>query len=528
MLKTLFGEFAARPEAGRPGYLDLFVPTWTKRRWRPPACQCRPGHVPRLRDAPAAWRREGADAPGPRRPGRDLRRVLRASVHRAGPRGDALAPLVGHRGRPEYRRQLLRRAPRSGPATRCGDGAMGIRLGRPLHRARRQPLRVPPRPGPLGFTAMGAPTSGNSPKGRPGPACRRGGGSSSPWWRRWASRRSGSPCPVLRRVGAGRGPARGRAGGGRGHRPSAPGRQETPAPSRRPNPPPPSLPLLPGVDARRAAARLPGAGADGAWARIGRRRRRRHTLADTFLGADGDVSTPRAAVRDPDRRVRGEPARARALPSRVGPRRRGRCARAGTGGARHAQRRRAEARGGRHARVRRPSVRIGAVVPEELIGWSEVLVSREVGVRLGIVDDRYLWAFPERQPPRRLRAAGAPAGPRERAHVAGGSVFRWRSAPPPPTTCGYPPRPAGTPGISPCTAIGRKITCPTSEQSMSCCAASPDDPTGARSTSRSHLPSPRSIRTSVTSWRCVIAWIRIGCSRTTICDASSGTSPDAH
>jgi hypothetical protein len=44
------------------------------------------------------------------------------------------------------------------------------------------------------------------------------------------------------------------------------------------------------------------------------------------------------------------------------------------------------------------SVRIGAVVPEELIGWSEVLVSREVGTRLGIVDDRYLWAFPgERQ-----------------------------------------------------------------------------------------------------------------------------------
>jgi hypothetical protein len=40
------------------------------------------------------------------------------------------------------------------------------------------------------------------------------------------------------------------------------------------------------------------------------------------------------------------------------------------------------------------SVRIGAVVPEELIGWSEVLVSREVGTRLGIVDDRYLWAFP--------------------------------------------------------------------------------------------------------------------------------------
>lgn len=40
------------------------------------------------------------------------------------------------------------------------------------------------------------------------------------------------------------------------------------------------------------------------------------------------------------------------------------------------------------------SVRIGVVVPEELIGWSEVLVSRDVGSPLGIVDDRYLWAFP--------------------------------------------------------------------------------------------------------------------------------------
>jgi hypothetical protein len=44
------------------------------------------------------------------------------------------------------------------------------------------------------------------------------------------------------------------------------------------------------------------------------------------------------------------------------------------------------------------SVRIGAVVPEELIGWSELLVSREVGAPLGVVDDRYLWAFPEGKP----------------------------------------------------------------------------------------------------------------------------------
>ncbi|MET0800660.1 MAG: M15 family metallopeptidase [Actinomycetota bacterium] len=44
------------------------------------------------------------------------------------------------------------------------------------------------------------------------------------------------------------------------------------------------------------------------------------------------------------------------------------------------------------------SVRVGAVVPDELIGWSEMLVSREVGTHLGIVDDRYLWALPEGKP----------------------------------------------------------------------------------------------------------------------------------
>jgi hypothetical protein len=45
-------------------------------------------------------------------------------------------------------------------------------------------------------------------------------------------------------------------------------------------------------------------------------------------------------------------------------------------------------------------VRVGAVVPDELIGWSEMLVSREAGLRLGIVDDRYLLAFPEGKPGR--------------------------------------------------------------------------------------------------------------------------------
>ncbi|MEX1262954.1 MAG: M15 family metallopeptidase [Actinomycetota bacterium] len=51
------------------------------------------------------------------------------------------------------------------------------------------------------------------------------------------------------------------------------------------------------------------------------------------------------------------------------------------------------------------SVRVGAVVPEELIGWAELLVSRKVGARLGIVDDRHLWAFPAGAESRRDLAA---------------------------------------------------------------------------------------------------------------------------
>ena len=40
------------------------------------------------------------------------------------------------------------------------------------------------------------------------------------------------------------------------------------------------------------------------------------------------------------------------------------------------------------------SLRVGAVAPDDLIGWAELLVSRETGRRLGIVHDRHLWAFP--------------------------------------------------------------------------------------------------------------------------------------
>lgn len=43
-------------------------------------------------------------------------------------------------------------------------------------------------------------------------------------------------------------------------------------------------------------------------------------------------------------------------------------------------------------RFRTGSVRVGAVVPDEAVGWSEVMVNRRVGRRLGIVHERYLLA----------------------------------------------------------------------------------------------------------------------------------------
>jgi hypothetical protein len=38
------------------------------------------------------------------------------------------------------------------------------------------------------------------------------------------------------------------------------------------------------------------------------------------------------------------------------------------------------------------TIDVGAVVPDEVVGWSEILVSREVGTTLGIAHDRYLLA----------------------------------------------------------------------------------------------------------------------------------------
>jgi D-alanyl-D-alanine carboxypeptidase len=43
-------------------------------------------------------------------------------------------------------------------------------------------------------------------------------------------------------------------------------------------------------------------------------------------------------------------------------------------------------------RFRTGTVRVGAVVPDDAVGWSEVMVPREVGRRLGIAHERYLLA----------------------------------------------------------------------------------------------------------------------------------------
>jgi D-alanyl-D-alanine carboxypeptidase len=61
-------------------------------------------------------------------------------------------------------------------------------------------------------------------------------------------------------------------------------------------------------------------------------------------------------------------------------------------------------------------VTVGAIVPEELLGWSEVLVSRATGARLGISHDRHAWIRLRGEPTlpavvalvRRLVPAGEP------------------------------------------------------------------------------------------------------------------------
>jgi hypothetical protein len=50
------------------------------------------------------------------------------------------------------------------------------------------------------------------------------------------------------------------------------------------------------------------------------------------------------------------------------------------------------------------SIRVGAVVPDDAVGWAEVLVNRAVGRRLGISHERYLLAQPRRDLTRRAWA----------------------------------------------------------------------------------------------------------------------------
>ena len=73
------------------------------------------------------------------------------------------------------------------------------------------------------------------------------------------------------------------------------------------------------------------------------------------------------------------------------------------------------------------TVRIGAIAPDEAIGWSELLVSREVGEDLGIVHDRYLLVLPDGKPDLDLfaREVGAllPQDTPLRVEKPGGSEF---------------------------------------------------------------------------------------------------------
>ena len=139
---------------------------------------------------------------------------------------------------------------------------------------------------------------------------------------------------------------------------------------------------------------------DGAARRSRRSRggRRRHLVAAQDAGrrrpGGGRADEP---VRVPDRRVRGAGERLR-------PVRRERASGTGSSGrsapgravlGEHSARLRRLGPGGKLT-FRTGSVRVGAVVPDDAVGWSEVLLNRGVGRRLGITHERYLLAQPSR------------------------------------------------------------------------------------------------------------------------------------
>lgn len=73
------------------------------------------------------------------------------------------------------------------------------------------------------------------------------------------------------------------------------------------------------------------------------------------------------------------------------------------------------------------TVKVGAVVPDDAVGWSELMVSREVGAGLGITDERYLLAQVDGAPSEDAfadRVGGLlPAGTPLRVVAPGGSTY---------------------------------------------------------------------------------------------------------
>ena len=105
MIKALFGEFAARPAPGRPGYLDI-DPAWVRTHVVTVRVPLIGGRHVQPRARPAAPRRDVlARTARARGPDRVLRGLLRAEVRQPRSDGDALAPRVGHRVRLQLRRR---------------------------------------------------------------------------------------------------------------------------------------------------------------------------------------------------------------------------------------------------------------------------------------------------------------------------------------------------------------------------------------------------------------------------------------
>ena len=143
-IKERFGEFDARPAAGSGGFLDI-DPAWVRAhiatRHVPLLGEitCNRALFPQLIGAMRELRRRGLGDLVQTQHGCYVPKFVLNS-----PDGDDLPSRVGDRLRHQPRGQRVRRAasPAAAPGSRAG--ALGIRVGRHVHRSRRQPLRVPP------------------------------------------------------------------------------------------------------------------------------------------------------------------------------------------------------------------------------------------------------------------------------------------------------------------------------------------------------------------------------------------------